>query len=151
MTRVDELVRIPNPYPPQRKLPVNPDAVRALRVRASQLVRVCLQNGVLNWDEARDFVKKANEVFWTVDDLQSRLLMRESFDAGDIYDLRGRWKDEYRKFIRFRDTVRDTLNTLVQNGRVSVVVSDAVKSAVDRFYEQMMEIDRTVQTCLRGR
>jgi hypothetical protein len=60
-----------------------------------------------------------------------------------------RWKEEYSRFIKFRDTIRDTLNSLVQRELIAVPVADNVKREVDAFYEQIIEIDRTIQSVLR--
>jgi hypothetical protein len=110
---------------------------------------MCVRNGVMNPLDAREFVRKANDVLGTVADLEYRMTLREAFDSGDVYDLRTRWKEEYSRFIKFRDTIRDTLNALVQRGLIAVPVADNVKREVDGFYEQIIEIDRTIQNVLR--
>ena len=149
MIRLAELIRIPNPYPATPTPPVSPKAVQAFRERASQLVGTCVRNGVLNPDDAREFVKRTNDVLGTVEDLEYRLTLREVFDSGDIFDLRTRWKEEYGRFIKFRDTIRDTLNAFVQRGLIAVRVADKVKFEVDRFYEQIIEIDGAIHNVLR--
>jgi hypothetical protein len=149
MIRLAELIRIPVPYPAKPKPPVSTEILQAFRWRISQLVGMCVRNGVMNPHDAREFVKNANAVFGTVEDLEYRMTLREVFDAGDTFDLRTRWKEEYRRVIKFRDTIRDTLNALVQRGLVAVPVADNVKREVDDFYEQIIEIDRTIQSVLR--
>jgi hypothetical protein len=149
MIRLGELVRIPNPYPVAAVPPIDPRLLDVFRRRAGFLLKLCLQNGVMNADEAHDFVKHVEGVIAAIDDLQYRLTLREGFDSGDLYDLRTKWKEEYRRFFKFRDAVRDTLNLLVQNRVIALNVSDAVKLETDHFCQQMAEFDKSVQTVLR--
>jgi len=149
MIRLRELIQIPDPYPAKPTPPVSPESLQSFRVRASQLVGMCVRNGVMNPDDAREFVRKANDVLGTVADLEYRMTLREAFDSGDVYDLRTRWKEEYSRFIKFRDTIRDTLNSLVQRELIAVPVADDVKGEVDGFYEQIIEIDRAIQRALK--
>jgi hypothetical protein len=149
MIRLSELVPIPNPFPTKPKPPVSPPIIKSFRERTSQLVTLCLRTGVMNPAEAREFVKKANAVLGTVDDLQRRVSLREVLDNGDVYDLRTTWKEEYRKFLKFRDVLRDSLNVLVQNQFMKIEVGDKVKLEVDQFYEQLTEIDKTILVVLQ--
>jgi hypothetical protein len=149
MILLADLVRIPDPFPKELVPPVSADTVRAFRIRMSKLVTICLRNGVLNREEAREFVKKAQDVLGTVEDLQHRITLREVMDNGDVYDLRIRWKEEYRKFFRFRDILRDSLNLLVQHQFMQIEVGDNVKREVDGFYSQLIEIDKTIRSALR--
>lgn len=150
MIRLLELVPIPDPYPPTPRVPIGHDTLQGFRVRVGLLVTVCLRSGVLNTEDAQTFLKKTNEVLKVIRDLEHRLNLRESIDYGELDDLRFRWKQEYRGFLKFRDTIRYTLNILTQNELISVDISDNVKTEIDRLYGQIIEIDRTVQSVLRN-
>ena len=114
-----------------------------------RLADLCLQHGVMSARDANEFSKLSDELLSMIGDLQSRLCLAESIDREDIFDLRTKWKDGVRDFLSFRDVVRDTLNILVRGRLASVIVTDKIKTELDRFFLQMAHVDDVVQRLLR--
>ena len=149
MIRLFDLIQLPDPFPPQSLPTIGSSELETLIQQGHRLVALCISTGVLNDEDAEKFANDLDDLVAQISDLQHRLTLNETFDGGDCYDLRVTWRKEYQKFLRFRDIIRSTLNLMVQDDLVAVENSDEVKEDVDDFYQQMVEINKTVSRVLQ--
>ena len=150
MILLADLIRLPLPADPQPTPPFSEHSLRQIESRMTALADLSLRSGVINAEQAERMMNRFDYLTGTIRDLQRRLQLREGLDFSDVFDLRNRWKDGYRTFVRFRDVLRDSLNILVLNGTVEVARADAIKTEADAFFAQMMEVDRIVRVSLRS-
>ena len=150
--RLTDLV-IPDPFQPP--IP-NYDRLGELIPRFRYSVRRVLQRGVkvgvLNSEDSKGLENRVENLTSSLMDILSRIQkvtqLEEGISREEYYDLRYKWKDGYKRFLKFRDDLRDTKNVLLQGQLISRQVGDEILDQTEEYCRMLDQLDTLVQKTL---